>query len=251
MRRLLLAAALLAGAGCQRAPAPPPTAEVSEVDRLRAEAEALLAKPDYAGAVEKYKTALALSSESVPLHFGLGTAYSFLDRKPEAIEEFKWVLGHARADTREHQEARSWLLRVGALPRPSVTETASTKESTESTPLNEVKTAEDKGRLFGKTEWPGVTPRSRFIRGRVGIEGLDDANRDFKRNRPFRLGDVFEFRDLPPGKYRLVAKDEDKNTLLWDQQVQVSGGGKTVEVALGPANSVTSPERYPGPADSR
>ena len=249
MRRLLLVAILLAGAGCQRAPAPPPTAEVSEVDRLRTEAEALMGKPDYAGAVEKYKTALALSSESVPLRFGLGTAYSFLDKKPEAIEEFRWVIGHAGTDTREHQEARSWLLRVGAL-RPSAAETASATTSTtptDSTPVNEVKTPEDKGRLFAKTEWPGITPRSRFIRGRVGIEGLEDANRDFKRNRPFRLGDVFEFRDLPPGTYRLMAKDEEKNIGLWDQQIQVPGGGKTTEITLTPSNSLTSPERYPGP----
>jgi hypothetical protein len=223
-------------------------AEVSEVDRLRAEAEALMGKPDYAGAAEKYRTALALSPESVPLRFGLGTAFSFLDKKREAIEEFKWVLVHAGADTREHQEARRWLLRVGALPRPAATETAKAGEtSTESPTSYEVKTPEDKGRLFAKTEWPGVTPRKRFVRGRVGVEGLDDANRDYKRNRPFRLGDVFEFRDMPPGKYRLVAKDEDKDVGLWDQQIQIPGGGKTTEITLSPSNSLTSPAQYPGP----
>ena len=75
---------------------------------------------DYASAIELYRRAVAKSPDSVPLHYGLAVAASRLDLKAEGIREFRWVLEHGKAGTAEVDNARSWLVKVGALaPRRS------------------------------------------------------------------------------------------------------------------------------------
>jgi len=61
-------------------------------------------------------------------------------------------------------------------------------------------------------------------------------------SRPFRQGERYEFRDLTPGKYRLVAKAEDGAPAveLWNQEVMIEAG-KTTQLALSSANSMVSP----------
>ena len=107
MRILLLVAVALLAA-CEQPPAlqAPATSAVSPVAQLRAEADALMAGGNYAGAVEKLRQAIDLEPSSVPLRFGLGTAYSFLDKRPEAIAQFRWVMVNAVRDSLEQQEAR-------------------------------------------------------------------------------------------------------------------------------------------------
>ena len=116
MRRFLIGAVLFLAA-CQQPPAlqPPATSALAPAAQMRAEGDALMAGGQYAAAVEKFRQAIDLEPGSVPLRFALGTAYSFLDRRSEAVAQFRWVVANAAAGSTEHQEARRWLVRVGAM----------------------------------------------------------------------------------------------------------------------------------------
>jgi hypothetical protein len=92
-----------------------------------------------------------------------------------------------------------------------------------------------------------VNPRAWLIKVRVTLSGDDQATRPVNVSRPFRLGERYEFRDLTPGKYRLVAKAEDGAPAveLWNQEVMIEAG-KTTQLALSSANSKVSPAQFPG-----
>ena len=137
MRRIvLLAAALLLGAACQQAPVShPPVSTLSPAEQLKVEGDAFMAKGDYADAVEKYRQAADLDSAAIGPRFALGTAYSFLEKRPEAILQFRWVLSHADPGSDEYQEAHRWLTRVGALVAPTlVTDAGQKGQALPSTP---------------------------------------------------------------------------------------------------------------------
>jgi hypothetical protein len=56
----------------------------------------------------------------------------------------------------------------------------------------------------------------------VSLIGDDVANRDVRMRRPdFKIGWGYEFRNGPPGAYRLVA--EAGGTQMWDLKVEVPG----------------------------
>ncbi len=81
------------------------------------------------------------------------------------------------------------------------------------------------GRLVGKTEWPDVTPQRRLVTGTLSLIGDEPVTQDVKRSRAFRLGDVYEFKDVPAGRYRIVAVVDE--TTLWDEKVTVEAGRDT------------------------
>lgn len=220
MRRIvLLAAALILGAACQQAPVShPPVSKLSPAEQLKAEADAFMAKADYANAVEKYRQAGDLDPAAIGPRFGLGTAYSFLDKRPEAILQFRWVLSHADAASREYQESHRWLSRVGALVVPTTVADAGQKDQARPGDPSI-------GRLVGRTEWPGVTPKGHLITGTIALVGDEPVTQDVKRQRAFRLGDGYEFRDVPPGRYRVVAVID--GTTVWDEKVTVETGKDT------------------------
>jgi len=241
-RVVLLAAALILGAACQPAPvsAPSVSQDLSPLDRLKAEGDALMAKGDYANAIEKYRQAVDLDSSAIGPHFGLGTAYSFLDKRPEAIAQFRWVLSRADASSTEYQEAYRWLSRVGALPAPVVTDASEKDQSKRTVDSHTI------GRLVGKTEWPGVTPQRRMVSGAMYLSGDEPVTQDVKRQRAFRLGDAYEFRDLPGGRYRVVAVVD--GTTVWDEKVNVETG-KDTNLILSQATSPVPIEKFAPPAE--
>ena len=220
MRRIvLLAATLFLGVACQQAPAShPPVSRLSPAEQLKVEADAFMAKADYANAVEKYRQAADLDPAAIGPRFGLGTAYSFLDKRPEAILQFRWVLSHADAASREYQESHRWLTRVGALVAPTTVADAGQK--------GQARPGDPSiGRLVGRTEWPGVTPKGHLITGTIALVGDEPVTQDVKRQRAFRLGDGYEFRDVPPGRYRVVAVID--GATIWDEKVTVETGKDT------------------------
>lgn len=243
MRRIvLLTAALLLGAACQQAPVshPPASKSLSPRERLKADGDALLAKADYLNAVEKYRQAADLDPAAIAPRFALGTAYSFLDKRPEAIAQFRWVLGRADSTSIEYREAHRWLSRVGALPAPPAVADSGQKNPTRPSDPSAV------GRLVGKTEWPGVTPQRRMISGTMSLVGDEPITQDVNRSRAFRLGDGYEFKDVPAGRYRVVAVVDE--TKIWDEKVTVDAG-KDTSLTLSQATSSVPAAKFAPPAD--
>ena len=242
MRRIvLLAAALLLGAACQQAAVShPPGSTLSQAEQLKVEGDAFLAKGDYVDAVEKYRQAADLDPDAIGPRFALGTAYSFLEKRPEAILQFRWVLSHADAGSDEYQEARRWLTRVGALAAPTVVADAGQKGEARPADSSTV------GRLVGKTEWPGVTPQRRLITGTLSLVGDEPVTYDVKRDRAFRLGDGYEFKDVPAGRYRVVAVID--GTTVWDEKVTVDTG-KDTTLTLSQATSPVPARKFAPPAE--
>lgn len=250
MRLLLLAAAILLAA-CQQPPAyHPVTSDVSPAAQLQAEGAALMARGDHAGAVEKFRQGLDLEPNSVPLHFALGTAYSFLDRRLEGIAQLRWVVANASTESTEYQEARRWLVRVGALvDTPTVARSADTAAAEAA---KKVVDPAAQGSVAGETRWTGVTPAESPIPIRISLAGNDDDTKHFGQRRNISLGERFEFKDVPEGQYRLVGIFDDK--IIWEQSVTVKGGKQTA-VALDQSASTVPPTTFPlqprAPASSR
>lgn len=252
-RALVLATILLLFSACQQTPVShKPVSAVSPAEQLRLEGDAFMAKADYGNAVEKYRQSIDLEPTVIPPRFALGTAYSFLDKRPEAIVQLRWVVDHADVTSTEYQEAHRWLARVGAL-------VASPVAAVESAPQDQKRVVDPAtaGRLVGRTEWPGITPRIQLITGNLSLIGDEPTTQDVKRNRAFRLGDAYDFKDVPPGRYRVVAVIDE--TKVWDEKVTVAAGKdtsltlsqSTSPVPAGKYTPAAKPAEEPGPAASR
>jgi hypothetical protein len=238
--RVLALVALAGGLllfGCQRsAPPAAPVAAASAAHsarQLKAQADELLRRREYANAVAKYESALQLEPEDIALRFALGSALSYLDRLDETAQHFRWVVRHGRPHSQEVLMARQWLTTAGERTgAPEVLRTAAASDSV--------------SRVKGKTEWPGISPRQRLVSLHVFLE--DDASRQVRFARRFRLGEPYEFRNVPPGTYRLIAKVD--GTQLWEHKVTVEGGRDAV-VDLSAANSPLPPDQLPPSAGER
>lgn len=247
MRRLLLVTVLLLGA-CQQAPVPRAAPIGGSVAlKLQDEGDALMAKAAYVEAVEKYREAVDLEPGSVPVRFALGSAYSFLEKRPEAVAQFRWVLANAPASSVEQQEARRWLLRAGVLVEPAARPGRSELEG-KGEPGG-------KGSISGSTQWPGLDPTREPVRMRIALAGADDLTRSINRKTSIALGDPYEFKDVPEGRYRVFGVLGEQ-TIIWDQEVTVRVG-KDTELALTQAMSQSprfvfpqEPKVQPEPAAS-
>ncbi len=221
MRWLLVLAAATLLAACQQGPATHPTVTktLSPAEQLKVDGDAFMAKGDYVNAVEKYRQAVDLEPTAIPPRFALGTAFSFLDKRAEATVQFRWVLGRADASSTEYQEARRWLVSVGALVVPAAA--VDTPQRDQARPVD----PSSVGRLVGKTEWPDVTPQRRLITGTLALVGDEPVTQDVRRSRAFRLGEAYEFKEIPAGRYRVVAVVD--GATLWDEKVTVEAGKDT------------------------
>ena len=202
-----------------------------------------MAQGNYVTAVEKLRQAADLEPGSVAVRFALGTAYSFLEKRPEAIAQFRWVMANARVESTERAEARRWLIRVGALVEPSSAPGKPDMASSD-TAAKKVDPAAQ-GSISGQTQWMGVTPAQHKVPVRIAIVGSEDATRELRQRTQVYLGERFEFKDVPEGQYRLIGTFADK--VLWEQSVSVKGGKQT-DVALSHATSSVPANTFPLPA---
>jgi hypothetical protein len=245
MQAWLVAAALgLAIAGCQRAPAPAPAASAqimgSLTERLRAEGDALMKQQRYEEAALKYQTALNEAPSDIPIRFALAVALSYLPRREETIEHFRIVVQRGAPGSMEVKAAREWLANAG-LPDGGASTAAAARES--ATPAE---ASAPKGKVLGKLDWRKINPRDKLVRVNVSLTGEGVETRDVKLGRAFMLGRGYEFRDLPPGAYRLVA--EVAGTTMWDMKVEVPAE-KPTTLDLTEGNSAVSGDFDPPAAD--
>ena len=246
MRRGVLIAALLAVlAGCQQAPPPePPKPTKAPAVVLREEGDALAAKGDYAGAAAKYETALASTPADLSLRFVLGSTYSHLNRRADAVAQFQHVVAGAARTSPEYQSARQWLVSVGALREEPAAASTSPGSTSDARPPT---AAGPQTGLSGTLEWKGIAQGTRRVPVRLTLTGEDFENRSVRSLRAARLGEKYAFPNIAPGSYRLVViAIEPREQPLWDVRVTVEKDKPTV-LNLNSATAAISPDTFPGP----
>ena len=77
----------------------------------------------------------------------------------------------------------------------------------------------------------------------LSLIGDEAVTFDVKRSREFGLGDKYGFRDVPAGRYRIVAVIDE--TTIWNESVTVEAGKDTT---LSQSSSPVPADRFPPPA---
>jgi tetratricopeptide (TPR) repeat protein len=209
--------------------------------RLRAEGDALMKQQRYEEAALKYQTALNEAPSDIPIRFALAVALSYLPRREETIEHFRIVVQRGAPGSMEVKTAREWLAHAGLRDGSAASTASAARESATS-----AEASARKGKVLGKLDWRKIDPRDKLVRVNVSLTGEDVETREVKLGRAFMLGRGYEFRDLPPGAYRLVA--EVAGTTMWDMKVEVPAE-KPTTLDLTEGNSAVSGDFDPPAAD--
>ena len=223
LRFLAACAALLLGA-CQ-APPEPPAATIPVVGDPAAESRAALEGGDCARAVGHLRTALASEPESLFLHYNLAACAAQAGATDEAVREFRWVVSHGDPDSPETRTARRWLIEAGLLAEEPVVATGPDPTVGE-------------GALRGVVTWsePGRAPAP-LARQQLFLKGVrGSSNRALQYVRRSDDSGQYEFKNIPPGTYKLT--DVIAGRPRWRLRVSVDAG-KEVALDLGPANAAT------------
>ena len=225
----------LALPACQAAPSAVPASPAKNLAALATEA---LESGDYARAADLYRLGLAAAPESVPFHYGLGVSVSYLNRRDEAVKEFRWVLEHGLPTSDEVRAARRWLESVGALRRAATVEAEAPKA----------------------TEEPAdgaPKPATASISGRVTFEGNSgdvvamERMTLFLHSYPVRVKYLrirtdeqgrYSFTGIPPGIYKLT--DQIAGSVRWRLRVEVKPG-QDMTLNLESANSTRVRDDFP------
>ena len=193
-----------------------------------------LAGGRYADALELYRQALADAPGKVALHYGLGVASSHLDRRDDAVREFRWVVQYGPQTAPEVAAARQWLIRAGALPSASL-DTPAPSRSTEE---RQAGNASLEGRaIFAEA---GQAPKS-MARLQLFLVPESPTQKEHYNLRTDEEGN-FKFPDVIPGPYKLV--DRVAGRPLWRLRVELKPS-ETKVLELTPGNSVASQDDFP------
>jgi tetratricopeptide (TPR) repeat protein len=234
---LFTAAALLGGCGDSGASKSPVTAvpAAPAVD-VRAEAIALAGRGEYAAAEQKYREALQQQPDDFDLHYGLASVLSQLDKRAEAMEEFRWVVANGRPGRAEVDLAKRWLAEAEAV-RPPTPSTAATRVAQPPPIKGE---AGATGTVTGKVTWPGL-PAGKEFTIRVIVESEGARGRKIVRS---ALNGSYMVDDLPAGSYKLMAAAG--TVQMWKNiPVTVTAGQDTV-LDLNPTNAAITPAEFAG-----
>ena len=227
----LCALALALGA-CQGPAAPP--APVAPAPSLSSQAADALDKGNYAKAADLYRQALAAAPDSLPLHYGLAVAASYLNSKEEAIREFRWVLRQAAKGSSESEAARKWLVSAGAIAEGESPAPA----SDETRPAG---TASLEGQMV-------LPDGSRAARRMVIMYGLPNTATKEERYQ-VRTDDNgrFRFPSLAAGPYMVTDAVGGKGN--WRLRVEVQPG-QAASLDLTPANLIKVKDDFPNQGSS-
>ena len=215
MRLLFLIAALgLTLGACQRSSPPLLSSAGSLAGQLTAEGDALMAQGDYERAAVKYQSALNEAPNEIAI------------RRDETIHQFKIVVSRGAPSSAEVKAAREWLAGANVLEETSISVIPSIAQAEGG--------VGKAGRVVGRIQWHDIDPHERMARITVSLTGEDVATRNVTVTRPFKIGYPYEFRNIPPGSYRLLA--EVGGTPMWDMKIDVSADNDTA-LDLTEANS--------------
>jgi Tetratricopeptide repeat len=230
-----LLALLLFLAACQ-SPSPP-TRPTSSEDPAVLAARALAAGR-YADAAQLYRQALGEAPGKMELHYGLAVTSTFLDRRDDAIREFRWVVQYGRLGATEVDAARQWLIRAGVVP-PAAYAAVNAK-------------GPEKGRTAGNASLEGRAvfaeggnPPQPMERLQLFLVGQPDSptQRERYNLRTDEHGN-FKFPDVVPGPYKLTNRVAGQPT--WRLRVELKASEVKV-LELTSANSVAALDDFPEP----
>jgi tetratricopeptide (TPR) repeat protein len=222
---------LLAACQAPSQPARPTSSENPAVLAARA-----LGAGRYVEAAQLYRQALGEAPGKMELRYGLAVANSYLDRRDDAIREFRWVVQYGPPKAAEVEASRQWLIRAGALP-PAVYAAANP-------------TGPEKERSAGNASLEG---RAVFAEGgqppqpmqRLQLFLVGQPNSPTQRERYNLRTDEhgnFKFPDVVPGPYKLTNRVAGQP--IWRLRVELKASEVQV-LELTPANSVAAQDDFP------
>lgn len=221
-------------AACQ---SPSPPARSTSSDTPAVLAARALAAGRYADAALLYREALGEAPGKMELHYGLAVASSYLDRRDDAIREFRWVVQYGRPGATEVDAARQWLLRAGALPPAAYAANPAGPQK---------ERAAGNASLEGRAVFAegGQTPQP-MPRQQLFLVGQPNSptQRERYNLRTDESGN-FKFPDVVPGPYKLTNRVAGQPT--WRMRVELKASEVKV-LELTPANSVASLDDFPEP----
>jgi tetratricopeptide (TPR) repeat protein len=218
-------------AGCQ---APSRPVQSSAPEEGAATAARALAGGRYTDALELYRQALAEAPGKVSLHYGVGVTSSYLDRRDDAVREFRWVVQYGPQTAPEVAAARQWLIRAGALPTTSLHTPAPSRSGEERQAGN----ASLEGRVIFAEAGQAPKPMARLQLFLVP-EGSTEKERYHLRTD--EEGN-FKFPDVVPGSYKLI--DRVAGSPLWRLRVELKPS-ETKALGLTPSNSLAMQDDFP------
>ena len=194
-----------------------------------------LAAGRYAEAVQLYRQALGEAPGKMELHYGLAVASSYLDRRDDAIREFRWVVQYGSPKAAEVEASRQWLIRAGALPPATYTANPADPEK---------ERAAGNASLEGRAVFAegGQTPQP-MPRQQLFLVGQPNSptQRERYNLRTDERGN-FKFPDVVPGPYKLTNRLAGQPT--WRMRVELKASEVKV-LELTPANSTASLDEFP------
>jgi hypothetical protein len=191
----------------------------------KARGDELSQRGQHEGALAAYQEALRQEPNDVALRYAIAVTLAALNRRPEAIEAYRWVYFNGLPGSELVEKSETWLRDVGALATP-----------TEPMPDKPVEKTIDT-RLRGHITWANVDPERPAPRVHLRLEGIDVTNKGTVYNTVAILNGDYEFASVPPGAYRLTAQSPLLAVRLWELTVTVQEGGATV-LDLSEASSV-------------
>ena len=218
-------------AGCQ---SPSRPVQSSAPEDPAAVAARALAGGRYADALELYRQALADAPGKVALHYGVGVASSYLDRRDDAVREFRWVVQYGPRTAPEVAAARQWLIRAGALPSASL----NTPAPSRSTEERQAGNASLEGRAIFAEAGQAPKPMARL---QLFLVPESPTQIEYYNLRTDEEGN-FKFPNVIPGPYKLI--DRVAGQPIWRLRVELKPSAAKV-LELTPDNSVAIRDDFP------